>query len=390
MSDLARHGAGTGSRLPKRDILLLPLISLGTILLLVGLAEIGSRAIWSAYAEGSCLLNDDHGGFKWKPKCDARVKLVEGSPAIYHFNECGFRSSSPCGVKPTGAIRVAALGSSNMLGYWVATDDVLPELVAAYLARACACPAEYQNLAVPKATLYDMENRLGEVIALHPDVVLLGISEDDLSSTEPTPVPIRANSPARPPLSARLSARLRSLIKTINRHSRFLAVARYYLYSNGDLYVQAMIRRGEDDRMRKPLDSIWEQRLKVADQMVAATADRLGRAGIPLIVIYVPALEEVEVIKRRSAYADLDPYNIEAKIGQIAAKDGVPFVSSLQSFARASDPTIYFFPSDGHLSATGQKQLAAAVLKYISSNRVSVLQRRFPAAAVIAGRGTLR
>jgi hypothetical protein len=196
--------------------------------------------------------------------------------------------------------------------------------------------------------------------------------------------PISPSRTARLPVSARLSARLTALVRAINRRSRFLAVSRHYLYSNGALYVQAMIRRGEDLRMRKPLNSLWEQRLEVADQIVAETADKLQSAGIPLIVIYFPALEEVEVIKKTSAYPDLDPYNIESRLRQVAEKDGVPFVSSLQTFAQAPDPTIYFFPGDGHLSATGQKQLAGAVLQYISSNRNSVLHGRGQASAIAA------
>jgi len=355
------------------------LISLGTLLLIVGLAEIASRVIWPAYTEGSCLVSDARVGFKWKPNCDARVKIMESSPAVYHFNECGFRASRPCRTKPPGTLRIASLGSSSMLGYWVATDEVLPELLASELARRCGRAAESQNLSVPGATLYDMQHRLDEVIALQPDVVLLGISSQDLIDTLPEE-PLHA--PDFPAGSTRpsLGARLKEILHQANLNSRFVAVVRHYLYLDRERYIQSMFRRGDDVAMQKPLGSLWEKRLAVADQTLAGISDRLRTAGVPLVVIYFPALTELQVIKAGREYPDLDPYDIESRLGQMARRDGIVFVSSLRFLAQTSDPTVYFFAGDGHLSGTGHRRLAEAALQSLSLVRTGSL----PCAAAVA------
>jgi lysophospholipase L1-like esterase len=368
MSSPAQQSPGA-ARIPRRDFILLPLISLATVLVVLGLAEVGSRIIWPAYTQGSCLAGDDRVGFKWKPRCDARVKIMESSPAVYHFNECGFRASTSCGPKPPGALRIASLGSSSMLGYWVATEQVLPELLASDLARGCGREVDSQNLSVPGATLYNMADRVGEVIALQPDLVLLGISSQDLLDTIPDE-PVQAPPPARP---RSFGARLKELLQEANLNSRFVAVVRHYLYLDRERYIQSMSRRGGLVSMQRPLSSLWEKRVEAADRTLGRLSKALRTADIPLVVIYLPELTELQVIKAAAEHPDLDPFSIESAVRQIALRDGVPFVPSLEKLAEAPDPTTYFFAGDGHLSAAGHRRLADLVLRSMSLIRPSSL-----------------
>jgi hypothetical protein len=73
------------------------------------------------------MRNRGWGGAFWdvrfKPNCTSQVKLAESGWITNHYNECGYRSDDPCGLKGTETLRVAIIGASISWGYYVPFKD---------------------------------------------------------------------------------------------------------------------------------------------------------------------------------------------------------------------------------------------------------------------------
>ena len=166
--------------LGKRDSFLLPLVSLLTLVIVFFTAELGSRLLWKTYGTNLCMTQDPRLVVNWTPNCVAHVKGLETTPAVYRFNECGFRSTRSCHAKPQGEFRLVAIGSSNVFGYWLDVEDTFPDRLSALLGSNCATPVEAQNLGLPGVGPAALVNRIEETIALRPGLVVIGLSASDI------------------------------------------------------------------------------------------------------------------------------------------------------------------------------------------------------------------
>ncbi|HEX4809439.1 MAG TPA: hypothetical protein VH325_10940, partial [Bryobacteraceae bacterium] len=109
----------TLDRLPARDYILLPLLSLCTVVLMLGASELAARLIWPVRDFDSCLVYNPSVGGRFKPNCTSITKNAESGWVVNKYNECGYRSAAPCDVKPAGAVRVVVVGSSFTQGDFV-------------------------------------------------------------------------------------------------------------------------------------------------------------------------------------------------------------------------------------------------------------------------------
>ncbi len=108
------------------------------------------------------------------------MKNVEGSWTTNYYNECGYRSPTSCGPKPAGSVRIAILGSSVSEGVYVPYEKTFPARVAAELQRQCNKTIDIQNLGVPNTSPIYVYRRLGEVLALKPDIVIFVVTPFDM------------------------------------------------------------------------------------------------------------------------------------------------------------------------------------------------------------------
>ena len=117
--------ASSPVRLPRRDLVVLPLISILTITLLLLGSEVAARHFFPESSGGdSCRVADATIGFKYRPNCTSRVKSAEGPWVVNHYNECGYRTNQSCGAKPSGSTRIALIGSSVAQGSYVGYDEI--------------------------------------------------------------------------------------------------------------------------------------------------------------------------------------------------------------------------------------------------------------------------
>lgn len=138
--------------LPGRDLILLPLISLLTIVFLVGAAELGARWAWPEEKADSCLAKHGELGYRARPNCVSRTKAAEGPWVENRYNDCGQLSARSCHAPANGALRIAAVGSSIGYTYLVPWKDSWQGLIAESLGKACGRPIDFQSF----AGLYNM------------------------------------------------------------------------------------------------------------------------------------------------------------------------------------------------------------------------------------------
>ena len=143
------------SCLPKRDWIILPLLSLLTLCVLIFLLEFISSRMFreSDTSTLSCLiLTDPKTGVRAIPNTVCWQKLAESPLVEYKFNNCGLRSEVPCGSKSSGTIRIVSIGSSISEGFAVPFDQTFAARLPKVLSLATGRKVELDNQAMQWGT----------------------------------------------------------------------------------------------------------------------------------------------------------------------------------------------------------------------------------------------
>jgi hypothetical protein len=341
-------------RLPRRDYALLPLLSLLTVLAMLGAAEIASRLVFTEHEQDACMATDPQLGTRFRPNCTSRVKAMEGPWVVNEYNACGYRTPQPCGPKPAGAVRIAVLGSSMAQGYLVPYRETFAARAAGQLAQSCRRPVEFQNLASIGYVWTRLAARVGDALALRPDAAVIVVVPFDLQQSETPP----AREDPQPSNGRDLMKKLDSLAS----NSRAIVAAQHFLFTRPDIYVQLYLGYGDRaDFLRPPFGPLWQRRLSDFDRLLAGIADRFHTARIPLFLVYVPQRAQAALLAAHQAPTGVDPRAFGRRIGEIAARHGVQYVDTSAAFSRLPQAADLYYPVDGHLSGRGDAVLARAV-----------------------------
>ena len=136
-----------------------------------GAAEVLARLHWAEGGKDGCLVFDAVPGPHRQQNCSFAMKKPESPWVDYRYNECGYRTAASCGAKPAGTIRLVLLGASFSEGYLVPYDDMMTTQASRRLTAACHRPVEFQDMGVEGCSPAYAARRIGEALALHPDVV---------------------------------------------------------------------------------------------------------------------------------------------------------------------------------------------------------------------------
>ena len=329
------HDRPTGAHaepLPRRDYIILPLLSVLTVLIMFAAAEVVSRITFVQHEADACMMPDKVLGTRFRPNCVSRVKAAEGPWVTNRYNECGYRTPEPCGPKPAGGARIAVLGSSISQGYLVPYEQTFAARDATLLTQSCRRPVEFQNLASIGYIWNRLVDRVDDAIALHPDAAVIVVAPFDLQQTV---VPPGEDQKGEDPGALK---RLDGLI--IN--SRAVVVAQHFLFSQPDMFVKLYLNYGDRaDFLRPPFKPAWQDRLKRFDQLMAEIADKFHAAGIPLVLAYVPERAQAALLSAHQSPPGVDPYAFPRQIGDIARAHGIRFVDLSPTMSRMQMPRIY-------------------------------------------------
>lgn len=395
-------------KLPGRDIVLLPLLALLTIILVS--VEVISYAAKHYGASKStvntCLImNDRTTGVRGIPNSACSMKTAESGDVIYRFNACGHRADVPCGPKPPGTFRIVMIGSSVDFGFGVEREKTFSALLPTELAHLTGRKIEVYNEAMLGSFPYSAGLRLNEVLAAQPDMVLWVLAPRDiknasvvlLSDLEPPAKPGGSRTPLRKiadiftsnSLPAALSI-FGSKILDLFRDSSTGIYLQDELYSSQSQYVRSYLMAPETDAnvadvgfLKVDRSAQWQAHMKVFDDDAARIENRLTDAGIPLVATFVPERGQAAMIAMRTWPAALDPYKMGDDVRSIISSHGGQYVDILRDYRTVVNPEKGFYPIDGHPDVSGH-----AVISTLLSNRLT--DGTIPQLARIADSGMIQ
>jgi lysophospholipase L1-like esterase len=355
-------------RLPRRDYFLLPLMSLVTILVMVGGSETLARMITTSHRRNQCQIEDPIAGDRYKPNCTARLKNLEGPWATYHYNECGYRSATSCGPKPPGTVRIAVIGSSVSVGAWVPYEETFFARTAGELSRSCNRPVDVQNLGVTGLTPISVYHRVQDVLALKPDVVVYLVTPWDITRQIDPEELAERNNPTRIP------SRPAVVIKpNLPDRSRAWLLAQYFLFQNRDMFLGTMSRG--DDYLLQPFTAELQQQYADFDLIIGDLTDKLQGGGIPLVLVPVPSRKEAAFLSSRELPAHVDPFAFGREVVRIASKHGAGYVDLMGPFSRIPHSEKLYYVVDGHPNADAQKVIAQNLLQKLQDGSIPAFSR---------------
>ncbi len=361
-------GAPIGGGLPRRDLLLLPLVAALTIVLMAVVGEAGCRIMFPASDGISCRVSDPVLGYRNRPNCSDTLKAFEGERVVNDYNDCGYRTAQSCRPDPAGASRISLIGSSVAGGHFVGYADSIGAQVGDRLSRACHRPVDVQNLAGPEYYLKQIRARTTEALALKPAVLLWVLTPFDIQTGDADPPTLVQTAQAGPPPP--LLVRLHGLAL----ESRAFAVMQHLYYEKISNYVPLfLLNQDKAGFLYRRYTPVWQQRIAFLGQITGAIAGEAKAAGVPFVVAFVPQRAQAAMAGMPQP-ATIDPYALNHAIQRIVESNGAHFVDTTPSLARTGIAGSLYLPLDGHLDPHGHRiagrtiadQLMAADLREFS------------------------
>ncbi len=360
--------------LPRRDWILLPLLSVLTVLMMATAAEGVTRLLWPEQVD-ACIRAAD--GAKPKPNCSGMAKAAEGPWFEARYNECSYRATGSCRQPPpAGTERIAVVGTSTAFGVQIPFDDVWFMRAAQDITAKCGRPVDVQTLVQVDRTADHLDygdfnvfaHRLPEVIALKPRFAVLVVAAFDLVAMPDGGFNASRDPAAVPPTIERGRSGVIELAKSLKDVSRTVSVAEHFIYSDTNLYVWTFLHYGDRAGfLHDRLTPHWQERVAYLDNAVNYIATRLQSAGIPLVVAYAPSQVEAYMIADNIKVPDTDGEAMVRTVSAIARRHGAIFADGASAFEGVRDVQDDFYRADGHLNSAGNKIFGDAVAGAIMS-----------------------
>jgi hypothetical protein len=385
------HENFTEAKLPRRDWILLPLISLLTVSLMVVSMESLSRRIFSAskttVATGCMILNDAVTGPRAVPNTVCWEKTPEGPLAEYRFNSCGHRAGVECGPKRPGTYRIVMSGSSFAFGLSTPREETFAALLPAELSGLTGRPVELYNESMVWQAPGGVDKRFDKILAAKPDLVLWVVTSWDIAHTAPDP-----GLPAEPGFLGRTRYRVKAALAT---HSIANAIPNivdamhdlldvtssgllleHFLYESQTQYLKSYLRNDDAEAgfLRAEPSKDWQNFLWYFEKDVADIADQAKAAGVPLVVVLLPNRAQAAMISMGEWPPGNDPYKLGDEIRSIVVSHGGTYVDILPGYRTVPNAEQGYFPKDGHPNAEGHATISRLIARELSGGAVPALR----------------
>ena len=339
--------------LPRRDLVLLPFLSLLTILALLLGAEIGARGLYPVQSLDSCQYTDNFGAVRFRPNCESFHEMVDTGRVINNYNDCGYRSINSCAVTP-GQLRVAVVGTSTSRGVFVPYSKTFAALASERLKALCGRPVDFQNLATEGDDFENVPRQALEALALKPDALVMTVSDFEFSHISLG----KSDLENQAPISVSLKERSLDLLHS----SRFLQVMRYYRYMDISLSIDNFINYSDASEFaRTPLSRVWLDRIDAGEKVLDRVAETARSQGIPFIMVFVPRREVTALAMPTFARPELDPFQLSRLLADNVSRLGVTYTDVTADFAATGSPNKLFLISSSHPGAGGHSLIARSI-----------------------------
>lgn len=378
----------TECHLPRRDWVLLPLLSLLTIALIAGSLELLARIFFSsskALVADCMVLDDPSTGPRMIPNCTCRVKIPESQTAEYRFDRCGYREGVACGPKVSDKYRILVAGSSAVLGEHVQSNETFVSLLPQQLATRTHREIEAYNAGLAWGFPSTVPLRMNQILAASPDLIVWAITPADVGASAvlvqitrtereqgARKVSEKAWMRAREALKVKSIAT--AILELFNRSRSSLAV-RHFLYLSQNQHIKATLATGGEDFgfLRADLSPGWKDELMHFDQDFAAVSERAKAARVPLVVTLMPYSTQAAMISLGEWPTAIDPYKLDNDLRAIVEKRGGTYLDILPQYRTIPNPERGYFPVNGHANPAGHALMAQILANALTGGAVPAL-----------------
>jgi len=377
------------AKLPRRDWILLPLISVLTAAVLAAsLSLIGGCVFSQNLSIGECIIIDPVTGERGVPNRVCTKKTAESQPVEYRFNSCGYRAGMECGPKPPDTYRIVMAGTSYPFGWTVKREDTFAAMLPVELSRRTGRKVELYNESmigeggIPR----NIALRFNEILAAQPDVILWMVTPWELERADRAPRAWEEPGPG---------SLIRDLVKNAMRgkvspdaipsivasiQDRWVAsnsgiLIQHYLYEFESLYVNLYLEReSQTGFLRAEPNPLWQYRLQKFDQYAADIEGRAKAAGVPIVVALLPDRVQVAMISSGDWPAGYDPYKLGEELRAIVTSHGGTYIDTLQYFRAIPNAEQYYQPIDNHPNAGAHAIFNRILARELTSGAVPALK----------------
>jgi len=396
MSHAPNDGASRKSKLPRRDWILLPLLSVLTILTLASsLQWIGRSLFRSDNPVGDCIVSDPSTGRHGVPNRACWKKESESPSVEYSFDSCGHRAGMECGPKAPGVYRIVLTGSSYPFGWTVPRDETFAALLPLELSQRTGRKIELYNEGIigDGGIPRNVGKRFNEVLAAQPDAILWVLDPWDIDKADRSTPPLawqdigpaemlRQALAGKSPLEA--IPTLLGLIRDKWVISKAGMLIQHYLFLSQSEYVKLYLSRGtQSGFLQAEPDSDWRRRLELFNSYAADFEGQANAAGVPVIVTLVPNRAQAAMISMGHWPPGYDPYKLGEEVRAIVAAHGGIYIDILPDFRTVPNPEQYYYPIDNHPDASGHAMIADMLAKELTNGSVPALRAANPSRAAL-------
>lgn len=364
--------------MPRRDWIVLPMLSLLTICLIVGGTELIARRVFSYSDTGlkDCtVLNDPSTGPRGIPNCVCWEKGYEYRPVKYRFNSKGFRADIEFGPKAPGTYRIVLVGSSVPMGFGVEREKAFAALLPNELSRRTGRRVEIFNEAI--AGSGGVSQRFNDAFAVKPDLILWVLTPWDIEQGLAIVHHVK-KADRRIPFTLRAWHRVEfafagtsftsAVEKTFNL-TRTSLLLRHFLFESQSQYIKSyLIGDKEAGFLKVEPGAEWKEHLRQFSEAVAEDEAKAKAAGVPIAAVLVPNRAQAAMVSMGDWPAGYDPYKLDEEIRSIVTSNGCIYIDILPDFRSIPNPEQYYFPVDGHVNADGHAILSKLLAQELTSD----------------------
>jgi hypothetical protein len=349
----------------KRSDLLLMLVSVGMTLLV---AELGLR-IWDAPVTKHQLVQIHRASPASQWELIPGAEGVGNTGAIYRINSAGCRDHEYPLHKSAGGLRAVVLGDSFTFGMGVNLEDTYPKQLERIL-QATRARVEIINCGVIGHSMWQHRITLEKrAWRYNPDLIILGIYQDDLNASFPPPRTKEPGYRGQNPFEKQgVRYRLhQSYLYNFIRNMEDLLKYRFRS-AFGASHVKSIVERKKivgPDNPEEPYYRIMAGRIDPGKYMSfkAALVDfatAVHSKGVKLLVVLIPDAVQLN---------DPHMHIVNAVVGEASTAAGVPFLDLTRILERQQDlESLYLFPDDAHNSPRGHGIIALGIAEILNTS----------------------
>jgi hypothetical protein len=382
----ANHPVNTKeAKLPRRDWIVLPMLSLLTVFVMMCSTELIARRMFTYSNTGlrDCtVFNDPSTGLRGIPNCDCWERGYESQPVEYRLNSSGYRADGEFGPKPPDTYRIVMVGSSIAMGYEVENQRAFAALLPEELSRKTGRRIELLNEAF--AGRSGVALRLNEALAVKPDMILWILGPWDIEHGLAIVNHVK-RADRRVPFLVRSWSRLKlvfaegsptSAIEEAFDLTRTSVLLRHFLFESQSQFVKSYLMGSDEEVgfLRTEPSAEWRERLVQLSGVAAENEARAKAAGVRLVAVLVPNRAQAAMISMGQWPAGYDPYKLGDDVRSIIVSHGGTYIDILPGFRHVPNPEQYYLPVDGHPDAGGHAILSGLLANELTSGAVPELE----------------